>query len=134
MVQSEIQLRVRYSETDRMGYVYYGNYAAYLEVARVETLRTLGISYRELEDEGILLPVSEYQIRYLKPAYYDEVLTIRTVIPGPSGVRLLFNYEILNAKAELIAVASTTLVFVTAATGKPCSPPKEISELITSGL
>src|SRR5262245_51618401 len=126
MLQSEIQLRVRYSETDRMGYVYYGNYAAWLEVARVEALRKLGITYRELEDDGILLPVADYQIRYLKPAYYDDVLTVRTLIPGPSGVKILFNYEILNDKKELIAVASTTLVFVAAATGKPCSPPKEI--------
>lgn len=133
MVNSEIQLRVRYSETDRMGYVYYGNYAAYLEVARVEALRSLGITYRELEDQGILLPVSEYQIRYLKPAYYDELLTVKTVIPGSSGVRILFNYEVFNSSGDLIAVASTTLVFVSAANGKPCSPPEEIIRLINSG-
>lgn len=134
MLQSEIQIRVRYSETDRMGYVYYGNYAAYLEVARVEALRSLGITYRELEDDGVLLPVADYQIRYLKPAYYDELLTIKTNVPGASGVRLLFNYEILNAKNELIAVASTTLVFVNAASGKPCSPPAEIAALLSTGL
>jgi acyl-CoA thioester hydrolase len=131
MVQSEIQIRVRYSETDRMGYVYYGNYAAYLEVARVEALRSLGITYKDLEDQGVLLPVSEYQIRYLKPAYYDEVLIIKTVIPGTSGVRLLFNYEVLNASGDLLAVASTTLVFVTAATGKPCAPPEEVVQLLS---
>lgn len=130
MLQSEIQIRVRYSETDRMGYVYYGNYAAYLEVARVEALRSLGITYRELEDQGVLLPVSEYQIRYLKPAYYDELLTIKTVIPGSAGVRLLFNYEVLNAAGDLLAVASTTLVFVNAATGKPCPPPAHITKLL----
>jgi acyl-CoA thioester hydrolase len=113
-----------------MGYVYYGNYAAYLEVARVEALRSLGITYRELEDQGVLLPVSEYHIRYLKPAYYDELLTIKTVIPGSSGVRLLFNYEVLNASGDLLAVASTTLVFVNAATGKPCSPPEHITTLL----
>ena len=134
MLQSELQIRVRYSETDRMGYVYYGNYAAYLEVARVEALRSIGITYKELEDQGILLPVSEYQIRYLKPAYYDELLTIKTVIPGLSGVRLRFKYEVFNEAGELLAVASTILVFVTAVTGKPCAPPELIEKLLKTGL
>jgi acyl-CoA thioester hydrolase len=129
MIQADLKIRVRYSETDRMGYVYYGNYAAYFEVARVEALRSLGISYRELEDRGILLPVADYQIRYLKPAYYDELLTIKTVIPSAPGVRLLFNYEVFNEKDQLIAVASTTLVFVSAANGKPVAPPPDVVNL-----
>lgn len=131
MIHSDLKIRVRYSETDRMGYVYYGNYAAYLEVARVEALRTLGISYRELEDKGILLPVSDFQIRYLKPAYYDELLTIKTVIPSAPTVRLLFNYEVFNEKDQLIAVASTTLVFVSALNGKPVPPPAEVVKLFS---
>ena len=81
MFTSEISLRVRYAETDRMGYAYYGNYATWFEVARVEALRTLGLNYRELEDDGILLPVIDYHTRYLKPAFYDDELTVKTTIP-----------------------------------------------------
>ncbi len=80
MFVTETQMRVRYAETDRMGYAYYGNYATYFEVARVEALRELGMSYRELEDSGILLPVRDLHIKYHKPAYYDDLLTIKTSI------------------------------------------------------
>ena len=80
MYTTEVKIRVRYAETDRMGYVYYGNYATYFEVARVESLRNLGFSYRSLEDEGILLPVLDFSIRYRRPAYYDDELTIKTII------------------------------------------------------
>ncbi|MBP6403824.1 MAG: acyl-CoA thioesterase, partial [Bacteroidia bacterium] len=80
MYTSEIQVRVRYAETDQMGYVYYGNYAAYFEVARVEALRSLGFSYKKLEEDGLMLPVLDFSVKYFKPAYYDDVLTIKTTI------------------------------------------------------
>ena len=94
MLEHEIKLRVRYSETDQMGYVYYGNYAQYFEVARVEALRSLGITYKELEEEGILLPVLEFTIRYIKPAYYDDQLTIKVRIPVLPKARIFFEYEL----------------------------------------
>lgn len=126
MYKTETKIRVRYAETDRMGYVYYGNYATYFEVARVEALRELGFSYRKLEDSGILLPVLDFTIRYRRPAFYDDELTIRTTIPELPGARIKFDYEVLNAAGELITVASTTLVFIQKETGKPTAIPDEI--------
>jgi acyl-CoA thioester hydrolase len=126
MFKSEIKIRVRYAETDRMGYVYYGNYATYFEVARVEALRSLGFSYRSLEDQGILLPVLDFSIRYRRPAYYDDELTIKTVVPETPGARIKFDYEVYNEKGDLITMASTTLVFIDKQTGKPCAAPPAI--------
>ena len=89
----ETKLRVRYAETDRMGYCYYGNFAAFFEVARVEALRELGVTYKQLEDDGIILPVFEYQIKYFKPAYYDEELRIETTIEKVKGACIFFSYK-----------------------------------------
>ena len=125
MYVTETQLRVRYGETDRMSYAYYGVYASYFEVARVEALRMLGLSYRAMEEDGILLPVLSYSIQYKKPAYYDDLLTIRTTVPELPGARIRFAYETYNEKGELINTAETTLVFVSKATGKPCPAPEE---------
>ena len=126
MFQHEHNLRVRYAETDRMGYAYYGNYATYFEVARVEALRELGISYKELEDDGILLPVSEYNVKYLKPAFYDDELRIVTTINERPGVRIRFEYRVYNQSGSELAIAKTTLVFVSASNGRPVKPPKQI--------
>jgi acyl-CoA thioester hydrolase len=128
MYTAEIQLRVRYSETDRMNYVYYGNYAQYFEVARVEALRSLGITYRAMEEEGIMLPVLEYYIKYFKPAYYDELLTVKTFIPKLPQARIYFEYETFNEKNELLNKANTTLVFISTKNGKPCAAPQDLLE------
>ena len=117
MYSTEVKIRVRYAETDRMGYVYYGNYATYFEVARVEALRNLGFSYRSLEDEGIILPVLDFSIRYRRPAYYDDELTIRTIVPEMPAARIKFEYEVLNAAGTVITTAATTLVFIDKNTG-----------------
>lgn len=130
MYHSEIKLRVRYAETDRMGYVYYGNYATYFEVARVEALRELGMSYRELEDSGIMLPVLSYNIKYFKPAFYDEELTIRTVITEMPAARIHFTFETFNQKNEQINSAGATLVFVNVKTGRPCQAPESFLSLM----
>lgn len=130
MVTHDIQLRVRYAETDRMGYVYYGNYAMYLEVARVETLRFIGASYKSLEDSGIMLPVLEYKTRFIKPAKYDDLLTVRTYIRTMPTVRIIFDYEIFNEENILLNTAETTLVFVNSQTGKPCGAPPHLLELM----
>jgi acyl-CoA thioester hydrolase len=114
---------VRYAETDKMGFCYYGNYASYFEVARVEALREKGISYKELEDAGILLPVTHFEIRYFQAAKYDELLEIKTQITLLKGVRIAFAYQTYNEQGTLLNEASTELVFVQAATLKPMAIP-----------
>lgn len=118
------QLRVRYGETDRMGYCYYGNYAEFLEVGRVEAIRSKGITYKKLEDDGIMLPVSEFQIKYLAPAKYDDLLNIVTCISHLKGSRLYFTYEIFNQENKKLVEAATTLVFVKADTMNPTMAPE----------
>lgn len=130
MFKSETSLRVRYAETDRMGYVYYGNYAGYYEVGRVEALRSLGMSYREMEDSGIMLPVLTYHIKYFKPSFYDDLLTIQTIIPEIPTTRIKFQYKMFNTQGALLNEGETTLVFVNIKTGKPCHAPAEFIEKI----
>lgn len=125
-------VRVRYGETDRMGYVYYGNYATYLEVARVEALRSLGCSYREMEEGGIMMPVLQSNVHYLKPAFYDEVLTIVTTVPEMPAVRIRFEYDIYNDNRVLIAQAQTVLAFIDRKSGKPCRIPAELKNSLNS--
>ena len=123
-------VRVRYSETDKMGYCYYGNYAAYLELGRVELLREHKIVYKELEDLGILLPVSELSIKYLHPAKYDDLLKIKTTISDLKGARIYFSYEIYNENEILLLSATTTLVFVDAKTMRPIAAPDFILDIL----
>jgi acyl-CoA thioester hydrolase len=113
-----------------MKYVYYGNYAEYLEVARVELFREIGISYNEIENRGIWLPVSEYKIRYLKPAFYDEILEIHTFIKKIPGVRIEFEYEIYNDSKQRITEAEVTLFFFDSKTQKPTKCPEYLMEII----
>ena len=134
MIHTTHTLRVRYGETDPMKYVYYGNYAEYLEVARVELFRTLGISYDEIEKRGIWLPVSEYKIKYLKPAFYDEILEIHTYVRKVPGVKIEFEYEIYNDSKQKITEASTTLFFLDATTNKVSRCPDFLMELIQKKL
>lgn len=130
MYISETSLRVRYAETDRMGYVYYGNYAQYFEVGRVEALRQLGTSYKEMEDNGIMLPVYSCNIKYLKPAFYDDLLVIKTVIKDLPTAKITFDYEIYNQKGELLTTGNTSLVFIKMAANKPCAAPDSFIEKI----
>lgn len=126
MYSSQTKVRVRYSETDKMSFVYYGNYASYFEVGRVEALRDLGLSYKKMEDSGIMLPVLEYKVKYFKPALYDDLLTIYTRIPELPSVRIVFQYEIFNEEKIKLTEAETTLVFVDSLTGKPCKAPASL--------
>ena len=123
MLISETKIRVRYGETDQMGYVYYGNYAQYYEVARVDALRKIGFRYKEIEEKGILLPVLDYSIHYNKPAFYDDELTIVTTIKELPSVRITFHYECFNEKKELLNTGVVTLVFIDKERNKPCIPP-----------
>jgi acyl-CoA thioester hydrolase len=124
------KLRVRYSETDKMGFCYYGNYAQYFEVARVEALRELGIVYKNLEENGILLPVTEFTISYKLPARYDDLLEIKTAITKLEGTRITFNYEVFNEDNNKLNEAETTLVFVDAMIMKPMPIPTFVLNLI----
>ena len=123
MYEASTKIRVRYSETDRMGYVYYGNYAQYYEIGRVELFRSLGFSYRELEDSGINMPVIDMKTKYIRPATYDEVLTIKTIVPEMPALKICFRYEIYNADDELINSGETNLAFVDKNKQKPIKTP-----------
>jgi len=130
MFEASTQVRVRYAETDQMGYVYYGNYATYFEVARVETLRQMGLSYKELEDQGVMMPVLDNWSKYIAPATYDELLTIKVFIKERPNVRITFHYEIYNPADKLIHIGETKLVFVKISTRKPCPIPDVFIKLI----
>jgi len=127
MISHTTTLRVRYAETDRMGFVYYGNYATFFEVARVETLRACGITYKELEDAGILLPVVDFHVRYFAPAHYDDEIHITTAIMEMPMARLRFHYQ-THCNGTLLNESETELVFVNQKTGKPMRCPVEIAD------
>lgn len=130
MKQHEINVRVRYSETDQMGVVYHGNYAQYFEMGRVEWLRNIGVSYKWMEENGIMLPVVSLNINYKKPARYDDLLIVKTIFKKQESVKIEFDYEIRNEKDELLTIANSTLVFVDMKTGRPVFPPEYILELL----
>lgn len=120
--------RVRYAETDQMGVVYHGNYAVYFEMGRVEWLRNMGISYKKMEETGIMLPVVSLTMNYKKPARYDDLLTVTTRFKSQTSVKIEFDYEIHNEKGELLTTGHSVLVFVDMRTGKPTLPPDYITE------
>lgn len=130
MYQSETEVRVRYAETDQMGYVYYGNYATFYEVGRVDALRNLGLTYKELEDQGVMMPVLENHSYYVSPALYDDKLIIRTTIKEKPAVRIKFYYEIFNESNKLIHRGETLLVFVNMKSGRPCRIPEVMGNLL----
>lgn len=129
MIQATSYIRVRYGETDQMGYVYYGNYAQYFEVARVELFRSIGLPYKQLEQNNVMMPVTKLECFYHHPAHYDEMLKIVTSIPTiPDGVRIEFSYKIYNESELLIHEGNTTLVFVNMINNKPCRAPEILIE------
>jgi len=126
MNSDKIQFRVRYGETDQMGFAYYGNYAQYFEMGRTEWMRKLGITYKKMEENGIMLPVMSLNINYLKPAKYDDLLTLITTLIKIPSVKIEFSYEIYNEEKELLTTGKTTLVFVNMKTNKPTRAPEYI--------
>ena len=128
MYKHQDKIRVRYAHTDRMGYCYYGNYAQFFEIGRVEALRGLGFSYKSMEDNGILLPVIDFNIKYLAPAFYDDLLTINTFIKELPTARIKFDYEIFNESGEKLNLGSTTLVFINKNSAKPMKCPLELTK------
>lgn len=125
------KIRTRYAETDQMGVIYYGNYPQYLEVTRVEWLRDLGISYKKMEENGVLLPVVSLSLNYKKPAVYDEVLSVKLILKQLPTTKVEFDYEIYNENQELIATANTVLVFVDKETFRPIKCPDFLLEKLS---
>jgi acyl-CoA thioester hydrolase len=121
-------LRVRYGETDKMGIVYYGNYATYLEQGRTEWLRDIGFSYKWMEDNGIHLPVVELSVKYKAPARYDDVLTVTTTLKKIPTYSIEFTYEIHNQEGQLLITGETSLVFVNSITNKLQRAPTYLLE------
>ena len=132
MLVNKHKIRVRYGETDQMGYVYYGNYASYFEVGRVEWLRNFGVSYKEMENKGIMLPVSNLNATYLKPAKYDDLITIKTTLKKIPTAKIEFDFEIFNEQNELLTKGYTSLVFVDMKKNKPTRCPKYLLDKITT--
>jgi len=123
MITSEIKIRVRYAETDQMGFVYYGRYAEYYEIGRVETMRKLSLSYKEMEEKGILMPVIEYHIEYKKPAFYDDELILITTIKELPKLKITFHHEMYNSNGQLLNTGYVTLAFLNKETKKPVLAP-----------
>jgi acyl-CoA thioester hydrolase len=133
MYEFNTQVRVRYAEADPMNVVYYGNYAQYFEVGRVESLRNLGISYKGIEDMGIMLPVVELNIKYLRPAKYDDLLTIKSQIKElPTDHRIVFDQEIYNEEGKLLTIGKVKLYFMDSKLGKRASMPASMLEKLSS--
>lgn len=125
-----VEIRVRYSETDQMGVVYHGSYVPYFEIGRVEWLRKSGVSYKQMELDGIALPIVSMTLNYKKPARYDDVLTVRTKLVKQESVRIEFECEIADDSGQLLTTAYFVLVFVDTKTGRPVQPPAYIKELL----
>lgn len=134
MFISETTLRVRYGETDQMGFVYYGNYALYYEVGRVEALRMLGTTYNALEQSGVMMPVIKMECNYVKAAKYDDLLTVKTIIKEMPEVRMHFFYEIYNEAKVLVNKGETTLVFIDIKTNKITRCPEFLSCKLKPGF
>ncbi len=127
MFTSETQLRVRYAETDQMDYVYYGNYPQYFEVGRVEAIRQLGYTYKTMESMGVIMPVVELHIKYLRPAHYDDLLTIKTSLRElTTDHRIEFYQEVFNENKKLLTSGKVVLYFLTASTRARTSMPEEL--------
>jgi acyl-CoA thioester hydrolase len=123
MYTAETKIRVRYGETDKMGFLYYGNYPEYFEVSRTDMIRTIGLSYKEIEDRGIIMPVRSLKVDYRIPAQYDDLLTVRSILKKLPEIRLDIDYEIFNDRHQLICTGNTVLAFVDTHTKKPRRAP-----------
>lgn len=128
MYSFDYNYRVRYADIDQMGYMYYGNYAKLYEIGRVEALRSLGLRYRDLEETGIIMPVYENKSRFISPAKYDDLVTIRVMIKEMPKVRIIFHYEIYDEQQTLLHTGETTLVFVRTSNNRIATCPKEITD------
>jgi acyl-CoA thioester hydrolase len=129
-ISDEIQIRIRYGETDQMGIVYHGNYPLYLEMGRIEWLRKLGISYKKMEESGIILPVISLSLNFKKSAYYDDVINVKTQLKSKPTAKIEFDYEITNERGEIITTATVVLAFIDKNLNRPVRIPQHILDAI----
>jgi len=126
----QLRFKTRYAETDQMGYIHHSIYAQYLEMGRIEFMHQIGISYKNMEREGVILPVYSLHTKYIMPLTFDEEITLNTYVKELKGVKLIFGYEILNENGHKTTEAEVVLVFADAQTGKPMRPPKKYVDKI----
>ncbi|CAM1347108.1 acyl-CoA thioesterase [Tenacibaculum insulae] len=131
MRKNKTTIRIRYAETDQMGVVYHGNYAQYLEIGRTELLRSTGVTYKYMENNGVMLPVISLSVNFKKSALYDDEITITTTLKKTPAVKIEFDYKITNQKDELICTGNTVLAFINMQTKKPMRCPEYILEKLT---
>ncbi|MBA4198439.1 MAG: thioesterase [Chitinophaga sp.] len=131
MFETSTQVRVRYAETDQMNVVYHGNYAQYFEVARAESIRSLGFTYKDMEASGIIMPIIELHCKYLRPAHYDDLLTVKTQLKElPADHRVEFHHEVYNESGKLLTIGKVVLYFLNAVTKEKATMPKELLDKI----
>lgn len=131
MFTSETKVRVRYAETDQMNVVYHGNYAQYFEVGRVESIRQLGLSYKDVEASGVIMPVIEWTAKFIRPAHYDDLLTVRTTIrKWPVDYRIEFQQEVFNEHGKLLTTGKVLLYFLTADTRETTAMPEQMARTL----
>ncbi len=126
MKSFETKIRIRYGETDQMGVVYHGNYSNFLEIGRIEWLRYLGVSYKQMELDGIMLPVISLSLKYKKSACYDDIICVKTILKKPPTATIEFDYEITNEEGEILTLGNTILAFINMKTNRPTRCPKFI--------
>ncbi len=132
MISANHTFRIRYGETDKMGFVYYGNYAEFFEVGRVELFREHGISYKKLEDKGLLMPVLKLEINYHKSIGYDEEILLKTTLSKTEGLKVFFTYEIYNSEGKLCTTGETILIFINKDSHRPVPIPELVMEKISA--
>lgn len=131
MFTSETQIRVRYAETDQMHVVYHGNYAQYFEVARVESIRQLGFSYSDMESMGVIMPIIELHTKFLRPAHYDDLLTVKVILKElPADHRIEFHHEVYNEQRKLLTTGRVVLYFIDAKTKEKTTMPEPLMKKI----
>ncbi len=133
-ISNKISTRIRYAETDQMGVVHHGNYAQFLEMGRIELLRELGISYKSMEEDGVMLPVVSMQVNYKRSAYFDDLIFIKTSIKETPGVKIIFEYEISNESDQLLATATVVLAFLDKTKWRPIKCPNSILKKLEDSL
>lgn len=126
MKSFKTKIRIRYGETDQMGVVYHGNYSNFLEIGRIEWLRSLGVSYKQMELDGVMLPVISLSLKYKKSACYDDIICVKTILKKPPTATIEFDYEITNEEGEILTLGNTILAFINMKTNRPTRCPKFI--------
>jgi len=133
MYTTETQVRVRYAETDQMDIVYHGNYAQYMEVGRAEGIRQLGFTYKDIEALGIIMPIVEFHLKFIRPAHYDDLLTIKTILKElPNDHRIEFHQEVYNESGKLLTIGRVLLFFLNAKTKEKTGMPTELKDKLKS--